>query len=69
VNSSKPLLVLGFVFLTNGITFLVVGLATHLTAFWAISPSFIALGVAFLAISKARKKSQGSSSSPSGREA
>ena len=69
MNSIKTLLILGFVFLTNGITFLIVGLATHLTAFWALGPSFIALGVVFLAISKSRKNSHGSSSSPSGNEA
>jgi len=68
VNSIKSLLILGFVFLTNGITFLIVGLTTHLTVFWTLGPSFIALGIVFLAISKSRKNTHGSSSSASGSE-
>ena len=69
VKSIKALLILGFVFLTNGITFLIVGLTTHMTAFWTLGPSLMALGVVFLAISKSRKYSHGSPSSPSGSEA
>ena len=69
MNSIKSLLILGFVFLASGITFLTVGLATHLTAFWALGPSFIALGGVFLAVSKSRKNAHESSSSSSGSEA
>jgi membrane protein implicated in regulation of membrane protease activity len=69
MNSIKSLLILGFVFLASGITFLIVGLATHLTTFWALGPSFAALGVVFLAISKSRKNNHDSASSSSGSEA
>ena len=69
MNSIKTLLILGFVFLANGITFLIVGLTTDLTIFWTLGPSFMALGIVFLAISKSRKNAHGISSSPSGSEA
>ena len=68
MNSIKTLLILGFVFLTNGITFLIVGLTTHLTIFWTLGPSFMALGIVFLAISKFHKNAHGTSSSSSGNE-
>ena len=64
MDSIKSLLIIGFVFLANGIVFLIVGLTTHLTVFWALGPSFMALGIAFLAISKSRKSAQGTSSLP-----
>jgi hypothetical protein len=68
VKSIKALLILGFVFLSNGITLLIVGLTTHLTVFWTLGPAFIALGVVFLAVSKSRKNSLGTLSSPCGTE-
>ena len=56
MHRTRSLLILGFVFLANGPTFLAVGLATHLLALWALAPAFIALGIAFLALARARAK-------------
>ena len=39
----------GFPFLLCGIAFAGVGLATHQTAFLAIGPAFVVIGIAFLA--------------------
>ena len=69
MNSIKALLIVGFVFLSNGITLFIVGLTTHLTVFWTLGPAFIALGVVFLAISKSRKNSLTTLSSASRGEA
>jgi hypothetical protein len=69
VDSIKRLLILGFVFLTNGLTFLVVGLTTDLTVFWTLGPALIALGVVFLAISKTRKSAHVDSVASSGSDA
>ena len=69
MTSIKSLLIIGFVFLTNGITFLVVGLATNLTVFWSLGPAFITLGVVFLAIAKSRRTTPGDPSSSSSTEA
>ncbi len=64
MDSIKSLLIIGFVFLTNGIVFLIIDLTTHLTVFWALGPSLTALGVVFLAISMSRKSAHGTSSLP-----
>ncbi|KRG58558.1 MULTISPECIES: hypothetical protein [Stenotrophomonas] len=64
MDSIRSLLLIGFVFLANGIVFLIIGLTTQLTVFWALGPSLTALGVAFLAISKSRKSAHGTSSLP-----
>lgn len=56
--SIRNLLILGFVFLTNGITFMVVGLTTQLNIFWTLGPSFMTLGVVFLAISRTRRRAR-----------
>ncbi len=64
MNPVKRLLIPGFVFLANGMTLLLVGLATRLTVFGALAPSCIALGVVFLAIARSRKSTHGRTSSP-----
>jgi len=69
MDSIKSFLILGFVFLTNGFTFLVVGLTTRLTVFWTLGPALIALGVVFLVISRSRKNVHGRSDASSGSEA
>lgn len=56
--SIRNLLILGFVFLTNGITFMMVGLTTQLDIFWTLVPSFMTLGVVFLAISRTSRRAR-----------
>ncbi|WP_243351512.1 hypothetical protein [Stenotrophomonas acidaminiphila] len=63
MDSIKTLLIIGLVFLANGIVFLLVGLTTHQTVFWTLGPSFMVLGIVFLAISSSRKVAHGTSSS------
>jgi hypothetical protein len=69
VDSIKSLLIIGLVFLINGVTLLIIGYLTNLTAFWALGPPLIALGVSFLAIAKSRKNALGSPSSSSSSDA
>jgi len=61
MNSPKTFLILGIVFLANGVTFLGVGLATGVVALWGLAPAFITLGATFLAISKSRTNAGGGS--------
>ena len=52
---TKALLVLGFVLLANGATFLIVGLSNQLTAYWTLGPTFWALGIVLMATAAFRK--------------
>jgi len=52
--SEKQLQTLGITFLSCGVAFLAVGLATKMTTFWSMAPAFIVLGIVFLA--KSRQK-------------
>ena len=52
MKSPKTHQALGFAFLAIGMAFLAVGIATQMTAFWAIGPTFTALGFVFLVVSK-----------------
>jgi hypothetical protein len=56
VESTKVFLTLGFAFLACGVTFLFVGLSAHLLPLSTMAPAFIALGVVFMAVSRARSK-------------
>jgi hypothetical protein len=52
--SAKQFQPLGITFLSCGVVFLAVGVATKMTAFWTMAPAFIVLGIVFLA--KSRQK-------------
>ena len=58
MDSTRTMLTLGFVFTACGLTFLVVGLTTHLVALWALGPAFMGLGIVFLATPKVRSRSK-----------
>jgi hypothetical protein len=64
VSRSKSFILLGFAFLAFGISFLVVGLATHLLVFSALGPSLMGVGVVFLAMSKMGPKPGPASGGP-----
>jgi 4-amino-4-deoxy-L-arabinose transferase-like glycosyltransferase len=48
MDKNRNITALGIIFLATGVTFLALGLAKRQTAYWAMVPTFIALGVGFL---------------------
>ena len=52
MDSTKSIKTLGTIFLIFGALFLAAGLWTHLLVFTALGPSFMALGIVFLAKSR-----------------
>ncbi len=54
-GSRLAFLVLGLVFVANGATLLIVGLATKLVALWAMAPGLLGLGIVFLGLSRTRR--------------
>ena len=61
MNPTKSMLTIGIVFLISGAVFLAIGTVTQMLAFSVLGPSFMALGVVFLATSKVhanRKRTQ-----------
>ncbi|MGV9012361.1 MAG: hypothetical protein ACOH13_07185 [Flavobacteriales bacterium] len=55
-KKAKQLQAMGVVFTGCGVTFLAVGLSTHLLVFTTLGPSLLALGIVFLAYTRIRKK-------------
>ena len=56
MNTIKALLLIGLVFLANGVTFLVIGLSSQSSAYSTLGPTFLALGVALIATAGFRKR-------------
>ena len=56
MDPTKKMLMLGFVFLGCGVTFLAVASATHLSPLYAVGLVELALGIVFVVLAKTRAK-------------
>ncbi len=55
-KKAKQLQALGVVLLGCGVTFLVVGLASHQLVFTTLGPAFMGLGIVFFAYARTRRE-------------